>query len=174
MGAVDIRKGINVVKFTVVSDDNGIGSNFGYIRFGTDAPDKYRAPEAFCTAGTYSDGTVGMPNSYENPDFLGGINGNKGATITFNVISAEDCDKFFYAALTQRNEVRRFSEFMSITVNGKIYTTDADMLNNGSSWFTSQEVFLGSVHLNAGLNTITFTVVTDADVGRNFEYIRFE
>lgn len=174
LGAVDIRKGINVVTFTVVSDDDGVGRNFGYIRFGTDAPDKYRAPDAYCTAGTYPDGTVGMPNSYENPDFLGGINQNKGATITFNVIAAENCDKFFYAALTQRNEVRRFSEFMSITVNGKPYTTDADMLSNGSSWFTSQEVFLGSVHLNAGMNTITFTVVTDADIGRNFEYIRFE
>lgn len=176
-GVANLRKGVNTVTFTVVSEED-IGRNFGYIRFGSDAmPARYNAVDTNCTrytAGTYSSGETGLPNNWENANILGGINKNKGATVTFYMTSPEDCEKFFYAAITQRNETRNFSDFMSITVNGEAYATVAQMRSNGSSWFTSEELFLGSVHLKAGVNTVTFTVVSDADVGRNFEYIRFE
>lgn len=170
LGVVKLRKGRNIIKFTVASAED-IGRNFEYIRFGDDVKNKYVSTDAMFGAADNGN----MPNTNENPNIIGGVNGNKGATISFDVISSENREKFFYLGITKRNNSYNLSEYLKITVNGKEYATNAKMRNCGSdAWFDAEDLFLGSVKLEKGLNRIILTVVSDNNtIGRNLGYIRF-
>ena len=66
------------------------------------------------------------------------------------------------------------------TVNGATLDTgDAKVVRpsnptGDSEWKTYDEVFLGKVQLQAGVNVVTLTVITDEEKGSNIDYLRLE
>ncbi len=133
----------------------------------------FLAAEATLTAGTKGDLKT-------EKGYVENTNNNTGAKITFKVTVADDTAVRLYAYVSKREVTdNRFTDFMTINVNGETHTADAfaPYRAKGPQWSNFDVgADLGLINLTAGENTIEFTVndtsgMEPSDRGFNFQKI---
>lgn len=124
--------------------------------------------------------TAGKNNLRSDRGYVENTNNNTGAKITFKVTVAQQTTVHLYANVSKREVLdNRFTDFMSITVNGEAHTTNAFVpyRAKGAQWNNfDMAVDLGFIELHEGENIIEFTVndtseMTPSDRGFNFQKI---
>ena len=98
---------------------------------------------------------------------------DNGNTLTFTVNAEEAGEAYLFVGVSKRNVNRYISEFFSITVNGKVVSAFPNTLpaisGGEEDWHVFVSVRFADIELQAGANTIVFTVITTD--GANFDYI---
>ncbi len=111
-------------------------------------------------------GETGEPTKGEEKGnhYIGGLNGNKGAKVTFKISAEEAGVATLFVTVCKRNADIKFAESISTTVNGTLLTTPSvirGVSQGEEEWHTYVTVSLGCVNLNNGENTIEFEVISD-------------
>lgn len=132
---------------------------------------KFEAEEAQLVAGS-----KGMPTVIEEVAghmCAGNLSQNIGAAVVYN-IWAESAGTAVLTASIGTAYNKEFTYHFRTEVNGSVYNTDAVV--KGSGWTTFVDVELGEVQLTKGLNTISFNIYDNGDLGRsgNLDYITLE
>ncbi|MCI8613330.1 MAG: hypothetical protein HFE48_06505 [Clostridia bacterium] len=126
----------------------------------------------------FTSGTLGALNrAVKEPGslvtYVGNFNANVGASITWNLVSSEECDVTLYVSVCKRSSAHKFTDIVEVTVGGEKqeFETEIPGLEAGEGdWVTFVTVKLGTVHLTKGKNVVTFTVISsDAGAGYNFD-----
>lgn len=126
------------------------------------------------------EGSKGAPNFEAQRDALvGNLSNNQGATLTFTVNSEKGGVADLFVGITTRTKDIKFTDSMSITVNGVPISSDAIVpktdVGDGKmtdNWYDWVEICLGEVTLQAGENTIVFERLSTDENGFNFHHIR--
>ncbi len=126
------------------------------------------------------EGSKGAPNFEAQRDALvGNLSNNQGATLTFTVNSEKGGVADLFVGITTRTKEIKFTDSMSITVNGVPISSDAIVpktdVGDGKmtdNWYDWVEIYLGEVTLQAGENTIVFERLSTDENGFNFHHIR--
>ncbi len=107
--------------------------------------------------------------------YVGNINGNIGANITFTVVSRADTVASLVVYVNRRAIDTVFTDLLLTTVNGVEFASEAKVdatVDGTENWTAFYRVNLGCVRLDKGANTISFTVLsTDNYSGYNFDKI---
>ena len=114
--------------------------------------------------------------SYTDMTYVGNVNQNYGATITFNVNATQDTTATLVVRLNRREIETVFTDLIGVTVNGEKIERDTivPFIAKDSQWSAEAftEISLGCIPLKSGANEIKFTVQTENNVnGYNFDYI---
>ena len=183
LGEIELTAGeVTEVKFTVITADDLIGFNFYSLKVVRDdieaeEPEPEPEPEGYevqldgVTQARRGSGVKGLPNKSEN--VVGNLSENVGASLTFEFTAAEAGKANLTAAVTNRSKRVKFSDYLTVTVNGTVYATDAQTPSGSSdNWYDTQEVLLGDIDIVKGINTVKFSVASaDSMTGVNFGYI---
>ena len=102
---------------------------------------------------------------------VGNLNANVGATLTFRIDGGETGGKAqLFATVCKRGVELKFTEVMSITLNGTPIESDAVVPRfDFAEWSEFEPIGIGEIELQPGENVIVFTVLSD-DVGRGFDF----
>ncbi len=94
-------------------------------------------------------------------NWVDGLNGAIGAGVTFEIYAANNGVATVTAIINTMNNGKRFSDSMSLTVNGTVYQSDATISYSQPSGWTATEVpvELCGVQLVQGKNTIVMKMV---------------
>lgn len=128
----------------------------------------------------FGEGSSGMPNFETQRDGLvGNLSTNEGAKLTFKVNSEQGKTARLYVAVTTRMQDLKFTDTMSVTVNGValesqaiVPKTDVGEGRLVDNWYDWVVIDLGEITLNEGENTIVFTRLNSNDTGFNFHHIQ--
>ena len=190
LGKVNLVQGTNIIKLTVISSNGATGCNVQGLRVRSEtavltahagqadmsdgrfwtAYDMPAAEEgAFSENVQVTQGKGGLPAA--NGDYIGNMAANNGASVTFKVNSSQACVAGLYFDVCCRAGEFAFGDVYKLTVNGNDIGCTADMSCDETVWDEFMSVFLGEVQLIAGENTITVTVISDADLSGNIRGI---
>ena len=107
--------------------------------------------------------------------YVADLNQNYGATLTFTIIAEEATTASLGITITRRNIDTVFTDKFSVSVNGgRDLVRPVTIPAYADQWAASSfmDFNLGCIDLNAGENTIIFTVATPGDMsGYNFDRI---
>ena len=116
--------------------------------------------------------------------YIKNLIGNQGGTISYRFRNDGDPEKTYdvdlYATVSRLKVDTLFSDLFDITVNGKLYTSDAvvpafkgvDEFMNDFTDASFGEIFLGRIQLRGGENVVSFEVLSADDSGAyNFDKI---
>lgn len=177
LGYITLKNGVNEIKFTVNSSDKWSGHNFYGILLGATGIDYsaertlYSTEKGQAKLASYVSVTGGnaisFPSNRAN-NFgyypIGGVNENKGLTITFKITASEECYVKLSAEFCNKKTETKFSDWCKVSVSGVDYDSSAVMpkVNDSSKVWTPSNTFteLCKIKLAKGENTITFTVTT--------------
>ena len=183
LGYITLKNGVNEIKFTVNSSKQLSGHNFYGILLGATgitaniedysaervlySTEKGQAKLASYVSYTKGTADISFPANRENTAGyypIGGVNVNKGLTITFKITANEECYVKLSAEFCNKNTDTKFSDWCKVSVSGVDYGSSAVMpkVNESSKVWTPSNVFteLCKIKLAKGENTITFTVTT--------------
>lgn len=96
-------------------------------------------------------------------DHVGNLSANVGATITFRIDGGETGGTAqLYATVCRRKLGQKFTDAMSITLNGTLLTSDATVPPYvNKDWAEFEPIGIGEFELQPGENVIVFTVISD-------------
>lgn len=181
LGYITLKNGVNEIKFTVNSSDKWSGHNFYGILLGatgiTANIEDYSAERILYSTekgqaklASYVSVTGGKAISFpsnraNNVGYypIGGVNENKGLTITFKITASEECYVKLSAEFCYKDKSIKFSEWCKVSVNGgDIVGITATMPTDSKKVWVPSNTFteLCKIKLAKGDNTITFTVTT--------------
>lgn len=182
LGYITLKNGVNEIKFTVNSSDRLSGHNFYGILLGTTgitaniedysaerilySTEKVQAKLASYVSVTGGKAISFPSNRANNVGYypIGGVNENKGLTITFKITANVECYVRLLAEFCNKNTDTKFSDWCKVSVSGVDYDSSAVMpkVNESSKVWTPSNTFteLCKIKLAKGENTITFTVTT--------------
>lgn len=125
---------------------------------------------------TYGPGHMfGTDENETMPSVSGGhvgyLNANVGATLTFRIDGGETGGKAqLFATVCKRGVELKFTEVMSITLNGTPIESDAVVPRfDFADWSEFEPIGIGEIELQPGENVIVFTVLS-GDSGRGFDF----
>lgn len=199
LGEISLKAGVNEVVFEVASTGQGV--NFGYIVIESETetsshvcsqvcsdcgkctdqcteigcadkcPD-YVSKHFFGTEAQLGEGTKGLPKAEpQREGLMGNLSENVGATLTYKFNASVGSAKLL-VAVTTRNKDIKFTEGMSVSVNGgEPHVSEAVIkATTPDNWYDSVVLDLGEITLADGENTVVFTV-TNANNGFNFHWM---
>ena len=105
---------------------------------------------------------------------VGNLSANVGATLTFRIDGGETGGTAqLYATVCKRRLELKFTDSMSITLNGTLLTSDAKVPSYSvKDWVEYEQIFIGEIELQPGENVIVFTVVgAETSTGFDFDNI---
>lgn len=102
---------------------------------------------------------------------VGNLNANVGATLTFRIDGGETGGKAqLFATVCKRGVELKFTEVMSITLNGAEVTSEAVVpAFSVAEWSEFEPIGIGEIELQPGENVIVFTVLS-GDAVRGFDF----
>ena len=205
LGCIELEKGENTIRFTVLTTGDVSGYNFDKITLlsdtvigephtcsqvctecggcldddcteevcGNKCPGHdLSALEILGTESEFGNGKYGSPT--QAPDtgapegLVGNLSCNEGASLTFRFKPATSGTAKLVAYVTQRKTELNFSEYLTVTVDGKTYETTAKVpasADGRDHWLEPIAVELGEITLTGGETTeIAFTVCTSNDM----------
>lgn len=119
-----------------------------------------------------TDPNATLPTVVEN--HVGNLSANVGATLTFRIDGGETGGTAqLYATVCKRRLELKFTDSMSITLNGTLLTSDAKVPSYSvKDWVEYEQIFIGEIELQPGENVIVFTVVgAETSTGFDFDNI---
>ncbi len=202
LGCVELKAGENTVEFIVGPASEYSGFNFDKIKLltdtdltmvhkcnhvcivcgkCTDADCKDPVCAQKCTGDPHAtvfeaeEATVAKGNGRDlvlTAGYIERLNQNVGATVAFHIHAQSAMAARLFATVSARPENNKFTDFMSIEVNGERFESGGTIPYAAAvSWRTFKDTDLGLVSLREGDNTIVFTVVSAEDIGVNFDKI---
>ena len=111
---------------------------------------------------------------YGGGKYLGQLDMNSGASVAFTVNTKSETTASLFVRVSRRNIDTVFTDTLLVTVNGKEYKSKAVIpaTDDGEGWTDFITVNLGCIRLDAGNNSIAFTVFSNSDYsGYNFDKI---
>lgn len=130
--------------------------------------------------GRFGAGNGGKPN-IDSGTYVGGVNSNTNAFISFAIYSPEASAQRMFVNLTRRKD-RKFSDGFALYVNRQEITTEAynsAMLadttdGSDTQWNEFGEADLGEISLVKGINYIMLVVKPASEKQGNIDYFKFQ
>ena len=111
-----------------------------------------------------------------NVTYVGGLNNNMGASLTFNINSSKDEVATLVVSVSKRKKELLFTDMMLVTINDVELESKAIVTSTGTdkdTWYDFVDIVLGCVNLKEGANTIKFSQLSNGDIsGFNFDKIK--
>lgn len=179
MANISLKKGMNVIVWTVTG---GCG-NYDYMKLisnevlslSVDQPITegtsyyFEGEDAVRTPGSFGAIAVNTNDAgARNQTSLGGINENKGATLTYRVNAQEDCKAGVYLGLAFGGASA--SNIFNLTVNDAAVEIPSTFDAIGTAnWATYADYFMANISLKQGTNVIVWTVTGGCG---NYDYMK--
>ena len=132
----------------------------------------FEAEHATLNDGTKKFGALSVSTNSNGRVYVGGVSGNKNATVTFDIWSEYDCSVLLSVTVNRRTVQVVYTDCVGINVNGTDITSDAVITAVSSNeWDESSfaDFDIAEISLKKGANTIVFTILTEDDVASNFD-----
>ena len=202
LGTIILNSGMNTLKFVIKSTSGDLGFNADYLKIktkvkllnnegcthkceicgkcidencdATSCIDKCLLDE---TKYTYGSDKAILTNGaktfkIESNNAIGNVDENKDGKITFKVNAENDCVASLLVNISKRENRLRFTDGISVIVNGIEYNSKAIRLpytSKSVEWSEFSDLLIGCINLNKGENTIEFVIKTNTPrYGSNF------
>ncbi len=170
LGQITLSYGINTVS---IKTKTASKIDFYGITIGCEDTLTYPNPYEFSAISNY---VQIEGNAYRSTENCIAMNENAmGSIITFPINSSKETTADLFINIASRATPAKISDILRIKVNDVEITTDADLPNIGSEFFTYSDVLINTINLVEGYNEITFEVLTNNEsINTNLKYISFE
>lgn len=170
LGQITLQYGVNTIS---IKTKTTTAMTFFGITIGCDETLEYPNPNEFSAMSNY---VQIEGNAYRSTENCIAMNEDAmGSIITFPINSDKAASADLYINIASRATPAKLKDVLRIKVNDVEISTEADLPNIGSEFFTYSDVFINTVDLQEGYNEITLEVLTNnQSINTNLRYILFE